>query len=379
MQSTTIHEGLSPATGRPVRIHVRDGRIQTVEEAPDARVSTWLAPGLIDLQVNGFAAVDYNSPETPIDEIGRSLEVQRATGVTRLLPTVITGSHENISGSLRRLVDAKRELDWGGMIPGFHVEGPWISPDDGPRGAHPKQHVRGASTDEFDRFQEAAEGLIRIVTLAPETQNATQVIEHMVRAGVVVSIGHHNATREQIYDAVAAGATMITHLGNGAHSTVARHENIITYQMAADELVAGLIVDGIHLPPDFVKNAVRAKQLERVFLVTDAAPPAGAHPGVYRFGHIEVELTPDLAVRLTDSGRLAGSALSMERGVGNLVRFAGLTLEEAWRLGSSAPARAIGLEGRTGFLEPGDEADLVRFEWDADESRVRVIDTIGPV
>jgi len=377
MQSTTIYEGLSPVSGRPVRVTARDGRIESMESAPDADVSTWLAPGLIDLQVNGFAAVDYNSPETPVDEIGRSLEVQRATGVSRLLPTVITGSHENICGSLKRLVQAKHELAMGRMIAGFHVEGPWISPEDGPRGAHPKAHVRGASTDEFDRFQEAAEGRIRIVTLAPEPPNATQVIEHMVRAGVVVSLGHHNATREQIHDAISAGATMCTHLGNGAHSTVKRHENILTYQMAADALIAGLIVDGIHLPADFVKNAVRAKQLERIFLVTDAAPPAGAEPGVYRFGHIEVELTPDQAVRLTDSGRLAGSALAMDRGVGNLVRFAGLTLEEAWRAGSTAPARAIGLDRRTGFLEPGDDADLVRFEWDADAQQVKTLETFG--
>lgn len=377
MQSTTNYEGLSPISGRAVRVTARDGRIESVEEAPDSGVSTWLAPGLVDLQVNGFAAVDYNSPETPLDEIARSLEVQRATGVTRLLPTVITGSDENMRGSLRRLAKAKRELDRGRMIAGFHVEGPWISPDDGPRGAHPKRHVRGASIDEFERLQEAAGGDVRIVTLAPETPNATAVIEHMAQAGVVVSLGHHDGTREQIHDAIAAGATMVTHLGNGAHSTIKRHENILTYQLAADALTAGLIADGIHLPPDFVKTAVRAKQLERVFLVTDAAPPAGSHPGVYRFGHIEVELTPDLAVRLTDSGRLAGSALSMERGVGNLARFAGLTLEQAWRAGSTAPARAIGLEGRKGFLEPGDDADLVRFEWDGDESRVRVVETYG--
>ena len=376
MQSTTKYLGLSPEDGKPIEVAVETGRIVSVRPAEGVKPAQWIAPGLIDIQVNGFAGVDYNSPETPLDEIARSIEVQRATGVTRFFPTVITGSHENIRGSLANLAKARRELPNGGSMICFHVEGPWICPEDGPRGAHPKQHVRPASVDEFEAFQDAAEGNIRLITIAPETPGALPVIEHMAGKGIVVSIGHSNAAEKDIRNAIAAGATMSTHLGNGAHTTVPRHDNYINYQMAADELCAGLIVDGIHLPPAFVKIAVRAKGLERIILVTDAAPPAGCEPGVYRFGHLEVELTSDQAIRLTDSGRLAGSALSMDRGLENLMRFTGLSLRQALETGTMNAAKGCGLENRMGFLQPGDAADLILFDYDPQTKAVEVRETI---
>ena len=375
MQSSTTYTGLSPIDSKPVDITVADGKIISVAPSQGSP-SSYIAPGLIDVQVNGFAAVDYNSPDTPLDEIARSIEVQRRTGVTRLLPTVITGSNENIRGSLANLAKAARELDAGRSIECFHVEGPWIAGEDGPRGAHPKQHVRGPSIEEFKQFQDAAEGRIRLLTLAPEWPGSTEVIEYMVDQGVTVAIGHTAASEEDIRNAIAAGATMSTHLGNGAHSTIPRHSNYINYQLAADELMAGLIVDGIHLPPAFVKIAVRTKGLERIVLVTDAAPPAGSEPGIYVFGHLEVELTPDQSVRLTDSGRLAGSALSMDRGVENLMRFAGLTLEQALRAGTERAALAVHMDDRRGFLEAGDAAELFLFDFDADDQSISVRETI---
>lgn len=376
MQSTTNYLGLSPEDGKPIEVAVQDGRIAAVGPAEGVKPAQWIAPGMIDIQVNGFAGVDYNSPETPLDEIARSIDVQRETGVTRFFPTVITGSHENICGSLRNLAKARRELPNGGSMICFHVEGPWICPDDGPRGAHPKQHVRPASVEELEAFQDAAEGNIRLITIAPETPNAIPVIEHMVDKGIVVSIGHSNAAEKDIRNAIAAGATMSTHLGNGAHSVVPRHDNYINHQMAADELTAGLIVDGIHLPPAFVKIAVRAKGLERVILVTDAAPPAGCKPGIYHFGHLEVELTEDQCIRLTDSGRLAGSALSMDRGLENLMRFTGLSLRDALETGTVNAAKACRLETRSGFLQPGDAADLILFDYDPETKAVNVRETI---
>ncbi len=376
MQSTTKYLGLSPADGNPVEVAVEAGRITSVRPAEGVKPAQWIAPGMIDIQVNGFAGVDYNSPDTPLDEIARSIEVQRATGVTRFFPTVITGSNENIRGSLRNLAKARRELPGGEAMIRFHVEGPWICPDDGPRGAHPKQHVRPATIEEFEQFQDAAEGNIRLITIAPETPGAIPVIEHMVQQGIVVSIGHSNAAGKDIAAAIGAGATMSTHLGNGAHQTVPRHDNYINHQMAADELWAGLIVDGIHLPPAFVKIAVRAKGLERIILVTDAAPPAGCKPGIYHFGHLEVELTADQCIRLTDSGRLAGSALSMDRGLENLMRFTGLSLLHALEAGTVNAAKSCRLENRLGFLQPGDAADLMLFDYDPETRAVNVRETI---
>ena len=371
-----IYTGRHPETGRLVRVHEEAGRIVRVEEAGAGHGEPWITPGMIDIQVNGFSGVDYNSPDTAHDEIARSIEVIRATGVTRFLPTVITGSNDNIRGSLKNLAQARRELANGGSMTGFHVEGPWISGVDGPRGAHPVEHVRGASVEEWEQFQEAAEGQIRLLTLAPEQEGALDVIEHVAKQGVTVSIGHTNADGEQIDAAIKAGATMSTHLGNGAHHVLPRFPNYIQEQMAADELCAGLIVDGIHLTPSFVKIAVRAKGLDRSILVTDAVAPAGCKPGIYRVGHIEVELTPENRVELTTTRRLAGSALKMDYGLGRLIEFAGITLYQALRMGTVNAAKGIHLAGRQGFLEPGDLADLMLFRYDEPAGEIHVEQTI---
>jgi N-acetylglucosamine-6-phosphate deacetylase len=345
-------------TGKPVEIEVSGGRIAAVRETEKDPGDLWVAPGLIDLQVNGFAGVDYNSPQVTVEEIARSAEVQRAAGVTRFLPTVITGSRERMTGALRRLAAAREKVP---AIAGFHVEGPYISPEDGPRGSHQKEHVRPPDREEFLRLQEAAGGAIRLLTLAPETPGAAALIEFAVEHGVVVSIGHTAAGAAQIRDAIRAGATMSTHLGNGCHLVMPRHPNYIWEQMAADALYAGLIVDGIHLPPSFVKVAVRAKGLEKCILVTDATMPATCAPGRYWLGGIEVELTPENRVQIPGTRTLSGSALRMDQGVENLVRFAGITLAAALRMATVNPARAMGMRDREGFLRVGDAAEFWTF------------------
>ena len=188
--------------------------------------------------------------------------------------------------------------------------------------------------------------------------------------------GHTGADEQQIRDAIQAGATMSTHLGNGAHASIPRHANYITYQMAADELAASFIVDGIHLPPSFVKVAIRAKRPERSILTTDAVAPAGCAPGMYRLGHLEVELLENHRVELPTSHRLAGSALSMDRGVENVMRFAGVSLYEALRMATVHPAQAIGLAGRQGFLEPGEVADLVYLQFNPEEQHIPIEKTV---
>ena len=352
--------GIHPGSGQALAIRTSGGRIAAVETTAD-KAAHYVSPGWVDLQVNGFAGVDYNDPTSPAEKISASIEVQLSTGVVRFYPTVITGSGEDMRGSLRNLAKARRTIPKGSAMLGFHVEGPWISPDDGPRGAHPRRHVRPPSIDEFERFQDAAEGGIRIVTLGPEHVEAPRVIEHMVAHDMVVSIGHTNATSEQIADAVSAGATMSTHLGNGAHASVPRHDNYIVHQMADDRLYAGLIIDGIHLPPPFAKVALRAKGPRRSILVTDAVAPAHCEPGIYQLGEQQVELLPERRVELTSSRRLAGSALSMDRGVENAMRFGGLTLLEATRLATSNPGAAMGLAERADYITPGQAADFTLF------------------
>ncbi len=372
-----ICNGLSPITGKPIDVRVENGRIAAVSPSSSPDADRWIAPGFIDLQVNGFAGVDYNSPDAPIEEIARSIEAQRSCGVTRLFPTVITGSRENIRGSFRNLAQARRQLRAEAAMPGFHLEGPWISADDGPRGAHPKEYVRAATMEEWRCFQDAAEGNIRLLTVAPEQQGVLDLIEKAASEGTVVSIGHTNATTEQITAAIRAGATMSTHLGNGSHRVLPRFPNYLWDQLAADELYAGLIVDGIHLPASFVKVALRSKGLEKSILVTDAVAPADCAPGRYRVGHLQVELTAENRVELVEGRRLAGSALRMDRAIENVMRFAGISLMQALQLATVNPARVLRLEGRQGFLESGDWADLVLFRFDAEAKQVQIEKTSG--
>jgi N-acetylglucosamine-6-phosphate deacetylase len=351
--------GLDALRGVPVEV-VAGKTVESV--GPGSDTGGYLAPGWIDLQVNGFAGVDYNSPAAAHEEIARSIRVLFSTGVTRFYPTVITGSPEDMAGALRNLAEAKERLREGEAIEGFHVEGPHISPEDGPRGAHPSRWVRRPDVHEFHRMQDAARGLIRLVTLSPEWPEAPRYIETLVEEGVV-SIGHMTATAAQIADAVRAGATMSTHLGNGAHPVLPRHPNYLWEQLAEDRLAAGFIVDGIHLPASFLKTALRAKGPARSILVTDAAMPAGCAPGRYRLGEQEVDLTADNRVVLAGQTRLAGSALRMDRGVENLMRLAGLSLPEAVRMATVNPARAAGIAGRQRGLETGERGDLVAFRY----------------
>jgi N-acetylglucosamine-6-phosphate deacetylase len=328
----------------------------------------------VDIQVNGFAGVDYNLPGAPHEEIARSIHVLFSAGVGRFYPTVITGGPDDIVGALRNLSRAKDALSEGSAMDGFHVEGPHISPEDGPRGAHPRRWVRPPDVNEYRRWQEATDGRIRIVTLAPEWPGATEYIETIVKDGVVAAIGHTDASREQIQDAVSAGATLSTHLGNGAHAVMRRHPNYIWEQLAEDRLMADFIVDGIHLPECYLRVALRAKGIERSVLVTDAAAPAGCAPGRYFLGEQAVDLTADNRVMLAGQERLAGSALRMDRGVENLMRLAGLSLADAVRMATTNAAKAGKVPGRLRGLAAGDRADLVLFRVDG-EGTLRIEET----
>ncbi|HYZ84490.1 MAG TPA: N-acetylglucosamine-6-phosphate deacetylase, partial [Bryobacteraceae bacterium] len=226
------------------------------------------------------------------------------------------------------------------------------------------------------RWQDATDGLVRLVTLSPEWPEAPRYIEQVVQDGCVVSIGHTKATAEQIHDAVSAGATKSTHLGNGAHAILPRHPNYIWDQLAEDRLTAGFIVDGIHLGLAFFKAALRAKSVTRSLLVTDASMPACATPGRYRLGEIDVELTEDGRVVVAGSTRLAGSSLRMDRAVENVIKFAGTTLAEACSMANRNPARVGRISGRQRGLVPGDRNDIVQFRWDPVSRAMTILQTI---
>lgn len=296
-------------------------------------------PGFFDLQVNGFAGVDFNNPRLTEDDLARATAAMRSTGVTRFLPTLITSSFERFATCARTIARFGDPANAG-----IHMEGPYIAAEDGPRGAHPREHVRPASLDDFRRRQGAAEGRIVLVTLAPEVEGALSLIEYLVGQGIRVAIGHTAATPAQIRDAIRAGATLSTHLGNGCANVLPRHPNFLWEQLAADELCAGFIVDGHHLPPATVKAMIRAKTPARSILVTDAIAAAGCPPGRYRVGELEVELNANGRVSSVGAGHLAGSALTLDRAVANAVKFTGLPLYNVLPMATTIPAVSVGMQ-----------------------------------
>lgn len=362
-----VVEGKRIDTGEPVRIRIADGVIAELEPlAPESGRSqadlSWIGPGLVDLQINGVAGIDFNTAPLSAEDIGRAAKLLLQRGVTSFLPTVITNSDEAIS-ELVGVIAAACRADplTDRCVPGIHLEGPFLSPEDGARGAHSKQYVRKPDWELFQRWQEAAEGRIRILTLSPEWDNAPAFIARCVESGVIVSIGHTSATPEQIRSAAAAGATMSTHLGNGAHLMQPRHRNYIWEQLASDALTAGIIADGFHLPEAVLKVFLRAKG-ERIFLVSDAVYLSGLEPGPYDT-HIggQVVLTKEGKLHLASNPDiLAGSAQMLVDGIAHLTRSGLTTLSEAWSLASARPAAILGLAD-AGRLEVGTAADLVAF------------------
>jgi N-acetylglucosamine-6-phosphate deacetylase len=360
------------------RIDIDDGRITgiaSVAAAPEEW--PWIAPGLIDIQVNGFAGHSLNVPEVIAEDVVAIAEAQYPTGVTTFCPTVTGGSAERMTRSLRAVAEARRQGRLADRMPLIHLEGPYLSPEDGPRGAHLKEFIRPPDGDEFQRFQEAAEGLIGLVTLAPEVEGALPFIEKFVAAGIIAAIGHTNASTEIIDAAIRAGASLSTHLGNGSHALIPRHPNYIWDQLAADELWASFIVDGHHLPPAVVQCFLRCKGVERSILTTDAIQFAGQPPGRYTVAGRTVEVSEAGRVSLVGTPYLAGSCLEMYRGVANVVRFSDLTLAQALTIASTNPARLLGLADRVGQVAIGQRADLMVFDREEETCRLTVRQTIA--
>jgi len=376
-------KGRIGADTKPGELYVANGRFVEVPRAAlsqagdidseDLRV----APGLIDIQINGYDGVDFNDPDTDAEQIVSATRQLWRTGVTAFCPTIITESFDHIAKCISNLVRAADESpEFASAMIGIHVEGPYISPEDGPRGAHPKQHARPPDWNEFQKWQDAARGRIRIVTLSPEWPDAIDFIERAAAAEVVVAIGHTGATPAQIAAAALAGAKLSTHLGNGSHAKIDRHPNYIWEQLANDDLWASFIVDGHHLPPSVVKCFLRSKGVARSILVSDAIAAAGKPPGRHRLGNVEVEVTPARRVCLPGTPYLAGSVLEMHEAVAKTARFSDATLDDALRMASANPAELLGVGAEFGSIEIGHRADLIMFRWDEENSTLDVAATI---
>jgi N-acetylglucosamine-6-phosphate deacetylase len=339
----------------------------------------WLAPAIFDVQVNGVGGINYKAKDLTVEKIVETTEWMYKTGTGLWCPTVTTSSAEDAINGLVLLAKACEESDVANAsFAGFHVEGPYIGSEDGPRGAHPLEHVRDPDWDEFHRYQEAAGGRIVIFTLAPEREGALEFIEKVAATGVIVSIGHSGASPERIREAVAAGAKMSTHLGNGAHAELPRHPNYIWEQLASDELWAGIIPDGFHLPPAVLKNFYRAKQKERICLVSDVASIAGLAPGIYgKDGGLgKSELHANGKISLAGTPFLAGAGLFLDNGIPNAVKFTDASLADAIEMTSINPARLLGVDDRVGSVEVGKEASLTLFRWAKGQEKLDIVATV---
>ena len=360
-----MHEtltGRDPRTGESLTVHCADGRITAIEKGA-AGENVWLSAGLIDLQVNGYHGDDLNADDLTVDIVQSLARRMLANGVTTFLPTLITASEEKIVHNLR-IIAAARQTDslLAHMIPYVHLEGPHIAIEDGPRGAHPRDHVRPPDIAEFMRWQAASGNLVGMVTLSPQYANSSEYIHALSARGVHIALGHTSASEDQIHLAAACGARLSTHLGNGVANVLPRHPNLIWAQLAEDRLTATFIADGHHLSADTLTAMLRAKTVARAILVSDLVALAGLPPGQYvtPVGG-RVDLHADGRLNVAGSSYLAGATAKLKDAIAYVAANTSFSLGESIQMATANPGL---FAGSRGILRVGAAADLVRFRWE---------------
>ena len=354
-------EGVLYLDGKPVSIEIADGTITAIRHlsSESELPEIYVAPGLIDIQINGYMGIDFASQDLTIEGIREAAKALWKEGVTSFLPTLITADQESLKNSFSILSNALEDEEIGLSIPGFHLEGPYISPVKGFRGAHLEKYIREPDWNEFLELQNAANNGIRLITVAPEIEGAVSFIQKCSQDGLVVSLGHHNGNTFQIKEATDAGASLSTHLGNGCANMINRHNNPFWPQLADDRLSASIIADGFHLNREEVQCFYKIKGNSRTILVSDALDLAGLEPGEYTRWERTVLLTPDV-VKFPAENVLAGAASPISSCVGNMMDFTGCSLSDAIQMASTNPARLMGLTDR-GEISEGKRADLILF------------------
>ncbi len=317
-----------------------------------------LAPGYIDLHIHGAAGHDVMHADAA--ELAAVAALIAEHGVTSYCPTTVTAPLDATLRALERLADAvaaktneAKPSAARARAVGIHLEGPFISA--AKRGVHPEKDLQAPSVALFDRMWQAARGHVRVMTIAPELPNAAELIVEATKRKVVVSLGHSDADATATNAGIAAGARHATHTFNAMRALDHRAPGILGTVLADDRLTADIIADGVHVDPAVVELFLRAKGEERAVLVTDGLSATGMGDGKYQLGEMQVEVA---GPRCTRNGTLAGSVLTMDRAVRNIMDFAGWDLRAAARLGSANPARVLGLNGK-GTLAPGADADIV--------------------
>lgn len=300
--------------------------------------------GLFDLQVNGYAGIDFNDTALTEDALDHALHAMLCDGVTQCLPTLITAPEPMLTDRLIALDRAIRASRLGAlMVPGLHLEGPFLNPTAGYAGCHPSEAMVPPDIGLAERLIAVSATPIRLLTLAPERPGALALIPWARTKGIVIALGHTAADLDTVRAAAGAGATLSTHLGNALPQPQPKFNNPLMAQLAEDRLTASVIADGIHVPPHALKVLIRAKGAGRTVLVTDATAAAGAPPGLYGFAGMRIELTAEGAVRVPGGTVLAGSALRLDRAVRNVVAWGIAGREAAIAMASTHPAALVGM------------------------------------
>ena len=363
--------GLHYADGLPIRIAIENGIIREIDRnvTGDVDLTYLVAPGLIDHQINGYLSHSFVGGDLHPEQFREIIEGLWKKGITTILPTLTTHTNEVLLKSFDNLDKILKDEHLAQSVPGFHLEGPYISAESGYRGVHNPQWIRNPHWEEFEGWQRASGNRIKIVTLAPELDGAMEFIGKCRELNLVVGLGHTAATTSDINKAVEQGASLSTHLGNGCANSIHRHHNPLWPQLAHDGLTASIIADGFHLTREEVRTFYKAKGQHQIVLVSDLTRLAGMPPGTYQDFGQEVVMTEEGAIMLPAENVLAGASFLITRGIENIIEFTGCSLADAIDMAAKNPAYLLGLEDR-GTLEVGKRADMILFQFNQGKLQV---------
>lgn len=313
----------------------------------------FVAPGFIDVHVHG--AVGRDAMDARHESLHEMARFFASHGVTSFYPTTMTDSHEAISAALQAIATCPQPDD-GAQILGTHIEGPYLNVKY--KGAQPAKFFRPPDPAEYRLWLET--GVLRLITIAPEIEGALPMIAELSGQGVEFAVGHSAAIYEEVLQAVDAGLRQATHTYNAMLGLHHREPGTLGAVLADDRIYAQIICDGIHVHPAAVKILIHAKGPQKVILITDSIPAAGLRDGNYMLGAQPVKVEDGIAQ--TPGGALAGSTLTYDQGLRNIMEYSGLSLAEALPMATSIPAEAMGLSGQKGALIPGADADIVLLD-----------------
>jgi len=298
-------------------------------------------PGFVDLQVNGCKGIDFSGHDLTEKNFIQACRDILVNGTVAFLPTVITGSMEMYRKNLALIAKVIQSGEFQNQILGIHLEGPFINPDPGAHGAHDPKFIRQPNLDEFKQLLEWSRGIIKLLTVAADVPNAEKLTHYAVKQGIVVSLGHHLATQDDLKRLKQAGASLLTHLGNGVPNQLDRHHNPIWDGLADDDFHMTIITDGHHLPPAVIKTFIRAKGIAKTIVISDASALAGLPPARYYIQDSQVIIEKNGRLHSPQTGYLAGSSAMMLQCMNHLASLELVSLNDLLQMGFYNPLKLL--------------------------------------